>query len=294
MKRLTAVVTLVSAVLYSAILLAQGHPDFSGTWTLDASKSVTASGGRMGASGSVTDANIVKSAASLDQVAIDAVRQWQGTPTLLNNVPVPIIMTATVMSPRLTITQDAMSLTVARDTSASPLATVYRFDGQDSRNAPAAPNAEGFVYRSHWDGAKLVTMIISTGTSGPLPRTETRYLDGESMVVETTRPSPQGGATVVQKQVFNRVPKGAAAAMFSVIGAVENPGEFAWVAGMTVRQTLAKAGGFSSDGEGTPDMRDVVVFHSASSKALIFNRNIPPDTLVLPDDEISVAHPKRH
>jgi outer membrane biosynthesis protein TonB len=32
----------------------------------------------------------------LDAAAIDAVRQWVYTPTMLNNVPVPVIMTVTV------------------------------------------------------------------------------------------------------------------------------------------------------------------------------------------------------
>ena len=32
----------------------------------------------------------------LDQAGIDAVKQWQYTPTLLNGVPVPVIMTVTV------------------------------------------------------------------------------------------------------------------------------------------------------------------------------------------------------
>jgi len=46
--------------------------------------------------GFVTDARILRSIPLLDQAAIDAVRQWQYTPTLLNGVPVPIVMTATV------------------------------------------------------------------------------------------------------------------------------------------------------------------------------------------------------
>jgi protein TonB len=32
----------------------------------------------------------------LDVAAIDAVRQWEYTPTLLNGTPVPVIMTVTV------------------------------------------------------------------------------------------------------------------------------------------------------------------------------------------------------
>ena len=33
---------------------------------------------------------------TLDQAATDAVKQWVYTPTLLNGVPVPVIMTVTV------------------------------------------------------------------------------------------------------------------------------------------------------------------------------------------------------
>jgi periplasmic protein TonB len=46
--------------------------------------------------GQVTNARILRSVPLLDQAALDAVRQWQFTPTLLNGVPVPVIMTVTV------------------------------------------------------------------------------------------------------------------------------------------------------------------------------------------------------
>lgn len=46
--------------------------------------------------GRVTDVSVLRSVALLDQAAVDAVRQWVYTPTLLNGVPVPIIMTVTV------------------------------------------------------------------------------------------------------------------------------------------------------------------------------------------------------
>lgn len=47
-------------------------------------------------SGAVSDARILRSVPGLDQAAIDAVRQWQYTPTLLNGVAVPVIMTVTL------------------------------------------------------------------------------------------------------------------------------------------------------------------------------------------------------
>ena len=46
--------------------------------------------------GSVTNARILRSVPLLDQAALDAVSQWMFTPTLLNGVPVPVIMTVTV------------------------------------------------------------------------------------------------------------------------------------------------------------------------------------------------------
>jgi protein TonB len=32
----------------------------------------------------------------LDQAAVDAVRQWQFTPALLNGAPIPVVVTVTV------------------------------------------------------------------------------------------------------------------------------------------------------------------------------------------------------
>jgi protein TonB len=48
------------------------------------------------AEGRVSDARVIRSIPLLDQAALDAVRQWEFTPTLLNGAPVPIIMTVTV------------------------------------------------------------------------------------------------------------------------------------------------------------------------------------------------------
>jgi len=50
----------------------------------------------IGPDGHVKDAKILRSIPLLDQAALDAVKQWVFTPTLLNGVPVPVIMTVTV------------------------------------------------------------------------------------------------------------------------------------------------------------------------------------------------------
>jgi TonB family protein len=50
----------------------------------------------IGRDGRVEGVTVLKSLPPLDEAAVDAVRQWVYTPTLLNGVPVPVIMTVTV------------------------------------------------------------------------------------------------------------------------------------------------------------------------------------------------------
>jgi TonB family protein len=50
----------------------------------------------IGPDGKIVDANVLQSIPLLDQAAIDAVKQWEYTPTVVNGVPVPVIMTVTV------------------------------------------------------------------------------------------------------------------------------------------------------------------------------------------------------
>jgi TonB family protein len=46
--------------------------------------------------GKVADAKVVKSVPLLDQAALDAVRQWQYQPSLLNGIPTAVVTTVTV------------------------------------------------------------------------------------------------------------------------------------------------------------------------------------------------------
>ncbi len=50
----------------------------------------------IGPDGKIIDARVVRSIPLLDQAALDAVRQWEYTPTLLNGVPVPVLVTVTI------------------------------------------------------------------------------------------------------------------------------------------------------------------------------------------------------
>jgi len=50
----------------------------------------------IGPDGKVQDARVLRSIPQLDQAALDAVKQWEFTPTMLNGVYVPVVMTTTV------------------------------------------------------------------------------------------------------------------------------------------------------------------------------------------------------
>ncbi len=50
----------------------------------------------IGVTGDVIEAKVLRSKPLLDEAALTAVRQWRYTPTLLNGVPVPVILTVTV------------------------------------------------------------------------------------------------------------------------------------------------------------------------------------------------------
>ena len=50
----------------------------------------------IGPSGEVADVRVLRSVPLLDEPALDAVRQWRYTPTLIDGVAVPVIVTVTV------------------------------------------------------------------------------------------------------------------------------------------------------------------------------------------------------
>ena len=62
----------------------------------------------IGPDGKVADAKVVRSIPLLDQAALDAVRQWEYTPSLLNGVPVPVLMTITINFTRVVYASTAV------------------------------------------------------------------------------------------------------------------------------------------------------------------------------------------
>jgi protein TonB len=50
----------------------------------------------IGADGRVLDARVLRSIPGLDDAAVEAVRQWEFTPTLINGVPTAVTLTTTI------------------------------------------------------------------------------------------------------------------------------------------------------------------------------------------------------
>jgi|SRR6185503_1848187 len=194
--------------------------------------------------GKVKDLRILRSIPGLDQAAYEAVSKWEYTPTLVAGVPVEVVMTVTVTftlsgqapqmgvpvgntswptqpagavrpgmgrgftSPEASITQTNDGLTFVRKFGDAREELRYRFDGRPSNNKlPGTGGAvdNTYVYVSRWEGEKLVSTITWVGPQGPRERTETIWIDGGVLKVQTLRAAADPGAEpMVTTNVFER------------------------------------------------------------------------------------------
>ena len=111
----------------------------------------------------------------------------------------------------LSIEQDRDGFKIKRPWSGGSETAVYRFDGRKQQNrlrglgGMASGRDQAFV--SRWDGSKLVTDISWDSPLGPQQRTETMAIEGDTLVVEVSRPVPQDGAPpIVRKTVYVKKP----------------------------------------------------------------------------------------
>jgi protein TonB len=89
----------------------------------------------IGSDGKVTDTHILRSIPLLDQAALDAVRLWEYTVTLINGIPVPAIMTVTVS---FTLDGGTPDLGIPVRDAATQQATAIAQQYADARTAAAA------------------------------------------------------------------------------------------------------------------------------------------------------------
>jgi len=100
----------------------------------------------------------------------------------------------------LTYTQSATELVMERETPNGVMKTVYKLDGSPSVNAMGRGGE--VTSKSAWEGSKLVTKYSRTMGENTIEVTETRYLEGENLVVESVMKTPNGDRT--SKLVFKK------------------------------------------------------------------------------------------
>ena len=112
------------------------------------------------------------------------------------------------VSPEISITQKDGELTLVRRFQDAKEEIRYRFDGRPSSNKlPGSGGAvdNTYVYVSRWEGEKLVSTITWVGPQGLRERTETIWIDGETLKMQTTRAATEPGAEpMVTTNVFSR------------------------------------------------------------------------------------------
>lgn len=147
----------------------------------------------VGADGTVQDARVLRSIPLLDQAALDAVRQWQFTPTLLNGVPTPVIMTVTV-----NFTLQTSNDFEAREVEPGPRTTASSGSG---RRSPVLvtrvnPTYSAEALRAGIEGNVEVRAVI--GTDGTV--TSAQVVKGHAMLNESA-------LEAVRQWVFKPIPE---------------------------------------------------------------------------------------
>ena len=121
----------------------------------------------IGPDGHVTETRVLRSIPLLDQAAVDAVKQWEFTPTLLNGVAVPVIMTVTVQF-----------------TLADPLPTMVTL----TTETRATMLADLEQARARWQAAGRASyaLLVSSGSRAGGPPSASVVRDGKAVTGDAT------------------------------------------------------------------------------------------------------------
>ena len=190
MKRAFIVAAALACLVGSAAAgWAQAKPDFSGTWTFNASKSDTAPA-RMG--GGMPGGGMPGGGMPGGGMPGGGERGMRGGG-------------GGMMEPAasVTITQTPAQLSVDRVMGQGTQTAVYKLDGGESMNAMGPGEARS---KASWDGAALVIVTTQTmqgrGGAMTIESKEIYSRDGDLLTILTTRSTPMGPQT--RKLIYTR------------------------------------------------------------------------------------------
>jgi hypothetical protein len=165
-SKTTAVLGAAAMVLWASAVSAQAKPDFNGKWAIDAEKTAAANPQAAGGGGG------------------GGGRGGRGGG-----------MAA------MTLTVDAANLTVESEGRGGPMKLVYKLDGAPGTVTQGQNEVK---YTSKWDGNTIVLETTRTVQEMTITTKAVYALEGEYLVVSTTRPGRDGGAATTTKAYYKK------------------------------------------------------------------------------------------
>jgi hypothetical protein len=164
MRRAAVLMSAAALVLFTAGLSAQGKPNFAGSWAPDAEKNAAAMGAGGGGGGGRGG------------------RMGGGG--------------------NMTITQDATSITIERTGgrgNAQP--QTYKLDGSEQTVQMGQSEAK---VKASWEGNTIVIETTVDRGNGPSTTKAVYSMEGDELVVATTRPGRGGGEPTTSKLYYKK------------------------------------------------------------------------------------------
>jgi hypothetical protein len=197
MKRALATMALAGAVIWTTGVFAQGR-NFAGAWTIDSERMASAAGsGGMVAGGGGGRGGFGGGSSSAAGTGGGVMATGAGGGGGFAGGRGGRGGGGTGVSGPTTIAMDASTFTITTGGSSA----AYRLDGAPTTIQTARGD---LTARVTWQGDRLVIVTTSEGLNGPLVTTAAWYLEGESLVRETSTPSPDGGQPTVRKTYFKK------------------------------------------------------------------------------------------
>ena len=104
-----------------------------------------------------------------------------------------------------TLTQDAKTLTITRQTQNGEVKSVFNLDGSESKNMVMGRGGQTEqVSKATWDGAKLVITTSFTMGEAAVTRTQTLSLDASGQLVVSTTGPGRGGEVMTNTQTYKK------------------------------------------------------------------------------------------
>jgi hypothetical protein len=196
MKRTAGALGVAAVTLWSAGVFAQGR-NFAGTWTIDSERTAAASGleqrvvagggGVARSGGGGAGGGVAAGGAVMRMGGGGAAGGFGGGGGARSGGG------GVMVAGPVSITMDASTFAVG--------GASYRLDG--SVTTIETPRGTTTA-KAAWSGDKLVIETTSQGPNGPLVSKATWYLEGESLVRETSLPAPDGADPIVRKTYYKK------------------------------------------------------------------------------------------